>query len=139
MTDARARLLETLTAHAEHGRPCPSLPQLGQAMRVSTTTISDYLNQLRKAGKIWWRIENGKLGNHYRVVTIAATKKSAGAPQPPKRKRKGAAPEPAPYQPTATALTSPVRIIPAGSKEFKAIERRLLARDAEDRRRRELA
>jgi len=135
MSDARARLLSALTACADHGRPCPSLPQLGQSMRTSTKTITKLLNGLRAEGKIWWRIEDGQVGNRYRVVTIAATKRSTGEPLPPKRRRKGAAPEARPYSPTPDALTSPgQRLV---GEEFARRKRELEAREAEQRRRME--
>lgn len=134
MTDARARLLATLTACAEHGRPCPSLPQLGQAMRVSTTTVSKLLLELRDAGAIRWRLKTVPHFGMYRIVTIAATGKSTGEPVPPKRKRKGAAPEPAPYQPIPSALTSPGRVL--AGKELALRKRELEAREAADAERR---
>lgn len=128
-TDARTRLLATLTACAEHGRPCPSLTQLAQSMRVNTSTVSTMLGDLKRAGKITWRLKNAPLYGQVRVVTIASTGKSTGEPGPVKPKT-----APPPYTPTPNALTSAGRRLVGA--EFKRRAAELLARDAAERARR---
>ena len=131
MDRPRLLLLGTLTAHAEHGRPCPSLTRLAQSMRIGTTTVSIYLRDLRAAGKIRWRVKNMPMYGQVRIVTICETGKSTGEPVPPGKRRKGAAPEVAPYVPTPNALTSPGRKLVGA--EFRRRAKELMAQDAAER------
>lgn len=133
MDKPRRALLETLTAHAEHGRPCPSLTQLGQSMRVSSSTAKVMLDDLKRAGKITWRLKNAPMYGQVRIVTITATGRSTGEPAATKPKA-----APTPYTPTADALTSAGRVL--SGAEFKRRAAELLARDAAERaRRKEMA
>lgn len=126
MNSHSAKLLETLTAHAEHGRPCPSLPQLGQSMRVSITTVKRALDELKAAGAITWRMKNAPIYGQLRIVTIKATGKSTGEPQParPKVDRRSSF--------TPTFYGPPVRRLTG--EEFKRRAAELIARDQAERR-----
>ena len=129
-----AVLLRVLTEHAENGWVCPSIPQLAKLCGIEKSSVSEYLRRLRQSGHITSRLVHVKPHGQARVVTITATGKSTATPKPTKR----AGPVVEPFVPTATALTSTVRVIPKGSPEHRAIERRLLAREDEQRRRREM-
>ena len=131
MDRPRLLLLGALTAHAEHGRPCPSLTQLAQSMRISATTVSVYLRDLRAAGAIQWRVKNLPHFGQVRIVTICETGKSTTEPVPPGKRRKGAAPEVAPYTPTPNALTSAGRKLVGA--EFRRRAAVLMKRDAAER------
>lgn len=128
MNSHSAKLLETLAAAAEHGRPCPSLPQLGQSMRVSITTVKRALDDLKAAGAITWRVKNAPIYGQVRIVTIKATGKSTG--EPGMAKPKAAPPA---YTPTPSALTSAGRRLTGD--EFKRRAAELIARDEAERRR----
>lgn len=128
MTDARARLLETLTAHAEADWVCPSLSKLAAMTGITLSTVSEYMRQLRKAGLITSRLVHVKPWGQARIVTITATGKSTKKPEP--STRYNAHPKPA-FTPTVHG--SPVRHLQGA--EFKRRAAELLARDAEERRR----
>lgn len=127
-------LLEVLTQHAENGWVCPFLPGLAKLTGIEMSTVSNYLRRLRQAGKITSRLVHIKPHGQARVVTIVATGKSTGTPQPSTRFNKPADP---PFKPTPGALTSAGRILQGEEHAYwKAFYE---ARDTEGRRKRELA
>lgn len=127
-------LLELLTQYAANDWVCPSLPQLAKLTGLTTSTVSDYLRRLRQSGDITSRLVHVKPHGQARVVTIVATGKSTRAPEPSTRYVRP--PDP-PFAPTANALTSPGRRLVGA--EFKRRAAELMAREAADRRKREMA
>lgn len=133
MDSAHSRLLTILIQHVENGWVCPSLPRLAQMIGVSDSTIGTYLKRLRQAGVITSRLIDVKPFGRARVVTITATGKSTATPQPSTRFNK---PQEPPFTPIAGLTTAGRRLT---GEEFAARAAELLARDAEERRRREMA
>ena len=125
-------LYDVLNTHAENGWVCPSIPKLALLCGIEKSSVSTYLLRLRKSGKITSWLVNVRPFGQARIVTIAATGKSTAMPQPTKRYNKPAAPA---FTPIA-GLTSAGRFLTGPEFEARAAE--LMARDTEERRKREM-
>ncbi len=123
-------LLRVLTEHAENNWICPSIPKLAELTGLCSATVSDYLRKLRQAGEITSRLVRMRPHGQARIVTIVATGKSTRKPEP--TTRYNAHPKPV-FTPTPQG--SPVRRLEG--EEFRIRAAELLARDAEERRKRE--
>ncbi len=124
-------LLRVLTEHAENNWVCPSIPRLAELSGLCSATVSDYLRKLRQAGEITSRLVRMHPHGQARIVTITSTGKSTRKPEP--TTRYNAHPKPA-FTPTLQG--SPVRWLEG--EEFRARAAELMARDAEERRKREM-
>lgn len=133
MDRTRAALLELLTAHADNGWMCPTVKQFAAALDAGMSTVAKHMEDLRKDGVISWRLIKLPPNRQVRIVTIAATGKSTATPQPSTRFNK---PQEPPFTPIAGLTTAGRRLT---GEEFAARAAELLARDAEERRRREMA
>lgn len=130
--DPRAAVLAILTEHAEKGYVCPHTLGLAKLANCGVSTANRALSDLRRAGTIRVRYVAIPPLNQVRVVTIVATGKSTR--EPPATTRY-VAPREA-YSPTATALTSPGRVLQGKERaHWKAFYE---AREAELRRRKEM-
>lgn len=132
-SDPRAAVLAILTEHAEKGYVCPHTLGLAKLAGCGVSTANRALSDLRRAGTIRVRYVAIPPLNQVRVVTIASTGKSTR--EPPATTRY-VAPREA-YSPTATALTSIGRRLVG--EEFARRKAELEAREAEARRKREMA
>lgn len=130
MSPSERSLLDVLTRYAEHDWVCPSLPKLAQELACSDTSISTWLRRLIKAGAIKSRLVKVLPHGQARIVTICATGKSTRTPTP--STRYNAHPKPA-FTPLPSG--SPVRVLVGA--EFRRRAAELIARDAEERRKRE--
>jgi DNA-binding transcriptional MocR family regulator len=130
--DPRAAVLAILTEHAERGYVCPHLNSLAKDAGCSAATVSAALDDLRRAKVISYRLVKLPVNKLVRVVTITATGKSTREPGPTTRY----VPDREAYNPTATALTSPGRVLQGKERaHWKAFYE---AREAELRRRKEM-
>lgn len=78
----KARLLALLQKCAGLDRICPGLGELARWFGVSTATIDDMLNRLRRDKVISWKIVYGGPGlGNVRVVTISATGNTTLTPE----------------------------------------------------------
>jgi hypothetical protein len=131
--DPRAAILAVLTEHAERGYVCPHTLGLAKLAGCGVSTANRALSDLRRAGTIRVRYITLGMNKSIRVVTIASTGKSTREPAPTKRKIH----EREAYCPTETALTSIGRRLEG--EEFARRKAELEAREAEARRKREMA
>lgn len=82
ISDRAAAMLGFLERCAELGKVCPSLEALAKRFETSSTTIIKLLDELRRGGRISWRIVYCGTGvGNVRTVTITASRRQTATPR----------------------------------------------------------